>query len=60
MKTFELPVSDCGWFVAGDLTDFPQPNPQPGEEPPKYGVIVWYKDKEAIRVACAAATNAHW
>lgn len=61
MDRFELPKSDCGCIVAGDLTGMATPPEcEPGEEAPKYGVIVWYKSKEAIKDACNAVTKAHW
>lgn len=60
MKMFELPVSDCGCFVAGLLDDVPKPEMPNGEEPPRFGVVIWYKTKEASKAACDAAVKAHW
>lgn len=58
MKTFELPVSDCGCFVAGELGDLHPP--EHDGEIMKYGVVVWYRDRDTARVAAIAATQAHW
>jgi hypothetical protein len=63
-KTFELPVSDCGCFTAGELPASAAAELleafEDNRAPPKYGVIVWYKDKETAKAACIAATKAHW
>jgi len=59
LKTFELPVSDCGYFVAGEIgpESFETNSNQPY---PKYGVIVWYETKEAAKAATISAVRAHW
>jgi len=62
MKTFELPVSDCGCFVVGYITDDTVSSMfthRPGPAP-EFGVIVWYKDEEAAKAAFRAAQDAHW
>ena len=57
--TFQLPVSDCGYFCAGEIG--PDSFDTDGNGPyPKYGVIVWYESKEAAREALVATTQAHW
>ena len=61
MPKFELPTSDCGCFTAGDLTGMVTPPEAPeGEEAPKYGLIIWYRSKDAIKEAYDAAAKAHW
>jgi hypothetical protein len=61
-KTFELPVSDCGCFVAGEIgPDCFDPTRLGGNKPyPSFGVIVWYEDKETAKAAFKAATGAHF
>lgn len=57
MKQFQLPVSDCGCFVVGEI------GPEifsRFEGVPKYGVVVWYKSLDAVKAASAAASDAHW
>jgi hypothetical protein len=58
-KTVELPISDCGYFVAGELPDVAA-HGLFDTAPPKYGVIIWYEDKETAKAACIAASKAHW
>jgi hypothetical protein len=60
MKTVTLPVSDCGMFLAGDLTDQSLADFAKGDDPPGYGVIIWYRDKETAKEAFGAAVEAHW
>lgn len=57
MKQFQLPVSDCGCFVAGEIGPelFSQMDGLP-----KYGVIVWYEGVDAVKAATVAASAAHW
>jgi len=61
MKTFNLPVSDCGCFVVGaiDGTTVDSMN-TPEKKMPEFGVIVWYETEEAANAAFKAATQAHW
>lgn len=60
MKTFTLPVSDCGCFVAGQIDESIMRSP-PGEKPyPRFGVIIWYETPEAAKAAWVAASQAHW
>lgn len=57
--TFELPVSDVGMFVAGEIG--PDSFDTNGNQPyPKYGVIVWYESKELAKEAVARTAGAHW
>lgn len=61
MKTFELPVSDCGHFVGGELTEDTIAQHRDAEtDTPKYGVIVWYRGKEHVKAALQAVMDAHW
>lgn len=57
MKTFELPISDCGFFVGGEINagSFDM-----GEPTPRHGIIIWYEDKETCKAALQAVMNAHW
>jgi len=63
MKTFELPVSDCGCFVAGMISDDTirdmREQPEMGVMP-EFGVIVWYESEDAARAAFKAVQFAHW
>jgi hypothetical protein len=57
MKTFTLPVSDCGCFHAGELAGDIVPVPANGETP-QFGVVIWYRDKELAETAFIAARDA--
>lgn len=58
-RTFELPISDCGYFVAGEIG--PDSFDTNGNEPyPPYGVIVFYKTKDAAKAPVEAIVKAHW
>lgn len=59
MKTFDLPVSDCGCFVVGAIG--PESfETSDGKPYPEFGVIVWYSTEEAAKAAFKAACDAHW
>lgn len=62
MKTFTLPASDCGCFVGGILDDdtISRFHYDGNGDPPKYGVIIWYKSKDAMKEAMSAVSAAHW
>jgi hypothetical protein len=61
MKTFTLPVSDCGCFVAGELNESKlSAEIMDQGDPPRYGVVIWYRDKDVAREAVIAASQAHW
>lgn len=64
-KTVTLPISDCECFIAGEIDNFYPPLIDPptlaqGKAPPKYGVIIWYENKETAKAAAIAVTSAHW
>lgn len=56
-KSFQLPVSDCGCFVAGKISaaTFEGDNNWP-----EHGVLVFYRTEEAAKEAIQAAVSAHW
>lgn len=61
MKTFELPVSDCGCFVVGFVDEGTVASMNTLEKKmPEFGVIVWYESEEAAKAAFKAAQEAHW
>ena len=61
MKTFEIPVSDCGQFVGGELDDNTIAQYRDTEKPlPKHGIIIWYENSEHARAALQAVMAAHW
>ncbi len=61
MKTFELPVSDCGCFVVGVIDETTVAGMNDLEKKmPEFGVIVWYESKEAAKAAFQAVQRAHW
>lgn len=60
MKTFTAPVSDCGHFIAGYIDEKTVASYMEGGEIPKYGIIVFYKTKEAAKAAANAVCDAHW
>jgi hypothetical protein len=60
MKTFTLPVSDCGMFVAGEIGPDVFTDDRGMGPVPKHGVIIWYESKEACKEAFANVCGAHW
>lgn len=56
MKKFELPVSDCGDFMAGEIDKSIFDDPTK----PKFGVVIWYESMEAAKLATQAVIAAHW
>lgn len=61
MKTFELPVSDCGCFIVGYLDEGVIASMNTDEKKmPEFGVIVWYKTEEVAKAAFHATQEAHW
>lgn len=61
MKTFEIPVSDCGCFVVGMIDESTVGSMNTDEKKmPEFGVIVWYESEEAARFAFQAVQKAHW
>lgn len=59
MKKFELPKSDCDVFVGG-LLDGNVIEQMIADGAPQFGVVVWYRDKETMKAALQAVSDAHW
>jgi hypothetical protein len=57
MKTFELPVSDCGMFIAGVINETTFADM---DDKPEHGVVIWYKDVDTMRAAMKALMESHW
>lgn len=60
MKTFEVPISDCGCFIVGEIGPDVFDPPPNGKAYPKFGIIIWYESSEAVGEAAGAACAAHW
>lgn len=60
MKTFNLPVSDVGMFIVGEIGPDAFTNDRGMGPTPKYGVIVWYESLDVAKEAFAYTCEAHW
>lgn len=56
VKTFKLPVSDCGDFVVGQINA----DTFKDDTKPEFGIVVWYKSKELAKLAAQSVMSAHW